>query len=121
MTWFMENGTKGSKEVTMKRRERIIMRTFRRSLKRREALTQRLPRKQVLAAAATASLLAATLAPLGLPGATALAESGIVKSCTEDYSDEGITFKSITHKNGKVNSMLDPDARCGQGFPEDRD
>jgi hypothetical protein len=27
MTWFTENGTKGSKGVTMKRRERIIMRT----------------------------------------------------------------------------------------------
>ena len=121
MTWFTENGTMGSKEVTMKRRERIFMRTFRPSLKRREALTQRLPRKQVLVAAATASLLAATLAPLDLPDATALAESGNVKSCTEDFSDEGTTFKSITHKNGKVNSMLNPNANCGQGFPEGRD
>jgi hypothetical protein len=117
MTWFKENGTKGSREVTMKRRERIITRTFRRSLKHRGALTQRLPCKQVLLAAATVSLFAATLAPLGLPGATALAESGNVKRCTEDFSDEGITFKSITHKNGKVNSMLNSHARCGQGFP----
>ena len=117
MAWFKENGTKGSKEVNMKRRERITMRTFRRSLKRREAPAERLARKRAVVVAATASLFAATLAPLSLPGATALAESVNVKFCDLDPSDEGGLDKVIIHKDGRVTRSHHTNAKCGQGFP----